>query len=179
MSVHLRRFAWIISISCLLASLSPAGPGPDRMASVSIRTISNYRPGVAGQGEIYSYLTRWFESQGVKVVQNAEWTVWFNALVIDTSDTSRVLLAIGLGHTLPKEVIDLGKQSEFFYSFLPAAQKASLPKEGKWVREYFTEEFLYEFVYPVDEKLEVVPRTKLLERLDELVRELCSRQLEG
>jgi hypothetical protein len=149
------------------------------MASVSIRTITTYRPGVAGQGEIYNYLTRWFESQGVKVVENAEWTVWFNALAIDESDTNLVLLAIGLGHALPKEVIDLGKQSEFFYSYLRAATKASLPKEGKWVREYFTEGFLCEFVYPVDEKLVVVPRKKLLERLGELVKELCAQRLEG
>jgi hypothetical protein len=75
--------------------------------------------------------------------------------------------------------MDLGKQSEFFYSYLPAAAEASLPKEGKWVREYITEGFLYEFIYPLDEKLVVVPRKKLLERLDELVKALCERQLKG
>jgi hypothetical protein len=134
---------------------------------------------VAGQGEIYSYLTHWFESRGVKVVENAEWSVWFNAITIGDADTNQILLAIGLGHTLPKEAIDLGKQSEVFYSSLPATTKASLPKEGKWVREYVTEGFLYEFIYPLDEKLVVVPREKLLERLNELVKELCVDQLKG
>jgi len=179
MSIHLRRFAWVISLLCSLALVSFAAPGPDKMASVRIRTISTYQPDAAGQGEVYHYLTQWFESRGVKVVENADWTVWFNSQVVDESDTNTVVLAIGLGHTLPKEAMDLGKQSEFFYSYLPAAAKASLPKEGKWVREYITEGFLYEFIYPLDEKLVVVPRKKLLERLDELVKALCERQLKG
>ena len=158
MSIHLRRFAWIISLSCSLPFFIVAAPGPDKMASVRIRMMSTSRTDVGCQGEIYNYLTRWFESQGVKVVENAEWTVWFNSQVIDESDTNTVILAIGLGHTLPKEAIELGKQSEFFYSYLPAATRASLPKEGKWVREYITEGFLYEFIYPLDEKLVVLPR---------------------
>jgi hypothetical protein len=179
MSVHLRKLSWIISLSCSLAFITLAGPGPDKMASVRITTMSTFRPTVAGQGEIHRYLTRWFEAQGVKVVDNAEWVVWFNALTVDELDSSRVVLAIGLGHTLPKEAIDLGKKSEVFYSSLPTATKASLPADGKWVREYITEGFLYEFFYPLDEKLVVVPREKLLERLDELVTELCARQLKG
>lgn len=179
MSIHLRRFTWIISFLCSFASVVLAGPGPDKMATVRIRTISTYRPDVAGQGEINNCLNKWFESQGVRVVEKAEWSVWFNALRIGESDTNQILLAIGLGHTLPKEAIDLGKKSEVFYSSIPAATKASLPKEGKWVREYITEGFLYEFIYPLDEKLVVVPREKLLERLGELVKELCSNQLKG
>ena len=179
MSTLLHRVARILSLICFLTLAGFASPGPDKMASVRIRTISTYRPGVAGQGEICNHLTKWFESQGVKVVEKAEWSVWFNAIPIGESDTNQVLLAIGLGHTLPKEAIDLGMKSEVFYSSMPATTKASLPKDGKWVREYVTEGFLYEFIYPLDEKLVVVPRAKLLERLDELVGELCANQLKG
>ncbi|MCX6135029.1 MAG: hypothetical protein NTU47_14545 [Ignavibacteriales bacterium] len=179
MSNHLSRFTWIIILSCALAAVSSAGARPDKMASVRIKTLSMYRPSVAGQGEIHTHLTRWFESQGVKVSDTAEWVVWFNALNIDESDTNHIILAIGLGHTLPKEAIEMGKKSEIFYSHLPVSKKSSLPAEGKFIREYVTEGFLYEFMYPLDEKLAVVPRQKLLERLDELVNDLCARQLEG
>ena len=71
---NLRRVSWMFFLTYSLSLVCLAGPGPDKMASVCIRTISTYRPTVAGQGEIHTYLTRWFESQGVKVIQNAEWT---------------------------------------------------------------------------------------------------------
>jgi len=140
--------------------------------------MTTYQPSVAGQGEIYNHLTKWFESQGVKVADHADWVLSFTALPIDESDTSRILLAIGLGCSLPKDVIDQGRKSEVFFGFLPASKRASLPKEGKWVREEITENFLYEFIYPVDERLAVVPRGQLLQRLDELVKEICGRRLE-
>jgi hypothetical protein len=114
----------------------------------------------------------------VKVADHAEWVLSFNASPMDESDTVRVLLSIGLGYSLPKGVIDSGKESEVFFSFLPASKRASFPKEGKWVRELITEDFLYEFSSPVEEKLVVVSRDKLLQRLDELVKELCGRRLE-
>lgn len=179
MPVQLRRFACIISLVCSVAAISFAGARPDKMASVRITTLSTFRPSVAGQGEILAHLKQWFESQGVKVVDTAEWVVWFNAFNIDESDTNHIILAIGLGHTLPKEAIELGKKSEVFYSNLPLLRKSSLPVEGKFIREYVTEGFLYEFMYPLEEKLAVVPRQKLLERLDELMNDLCARQLEG
>ena len=179
MHVQLRRFAFIISLLCSVAVVSSAGPRPDKMASVRIRTISMFRPSVAGQGEILAHLKQWFESHGVKVVDTAEWVVWFNALNIDESDTNQIILAIGLGHTLPKEVIELGKKSEVFYSHLPVSKKSLLPAEGKFIREYVTEGFLYEFMYPLDEKLVVVPRQKLLERLDEIMNDVCAKQFEG
>lgn len=179
MALHACKFAWIITVSCSLASLSLAGVGPNKMASVRIQTIATFQPHVAGQGEILNYLTRWFESRGVKVVDHAEWVLSFNALPMDHLDTARVLLSIGLGFSLPKDVIDEGKEAEMFFSFLPASKRASFPKEGKWVREQITENFLYQFIYPLDEKLVLVDREKLLQRLEELVKELCGSRLEG
>jgi hypothetical protein len=167
------RVAWIISFLCFFAVITLAGAGPDKMASVRIRTISTYRPDVAGQGEIHTHLARWFESRGVKIVDSAEWVIWFSSVPIDDFDTSKVLLTVGLGHTLPRAVIELGKKSEVSYSNLPAATRATLPVEGKFIREYVTEGFLYGYMYPLDEIVQVVPRDKLLERLEEIVIKLC------
>ena len=173
----LRAVAWTIFLTSLLIVAAFAGSGPGKMTSVRITTMSTFRPTIAGQGEINTYLTRWFESQGVKVIDKSEWVVWFNAIPASETDTNRVILLIGIGHTLPKEAIEVGRKSEIFYSNLPAATKASLPAEGKWVREYVTEGFLYEFMYPLEEKLELVPREKLLERVDAIVNDLCVNQL--
>ena len=179
MVLRLSRFIWIIPLFCFLAQVSLAGPRPGKMTSVRITSSPNSQQSAAGWVEMFTHITRWFESQGVKVEEKTEWTVWINARTIDESDTNTIILSVGLGHALPKEAIELGKQSEVFYSSFPATMKASLTKEGKWVREYITEGYLYEFVYPLDEKLAVVSREKLLERLDQIVSDLCERQLKG
>ena len=66
MSSILSTVAWTISLSFVLTTVSLAGPGSGKMASVHVTTMSTFRPTVAGQGDILTYLTRWFESQGVK-----------------------------------------------------------------------------------------------------------------
>ena len=172
----LRSAVQMLFLACFLAVAAFAGSHPDRISSIRIATISAFHPEQAAQGEIHTFLTHWFEARGISVVDRAEWVLWFSS-VVDERDTSRILLAIGLGHTLPKEAIQLGKESEVFYTRLARVNKAGQTPEGKAVREYVTECFLYEFMYPLAEKLEVIARPELLSRVEEMVQQVCAEQL--
>jgi hypothetical protein len=57
------------------------------------------------------------------------------------------------------------------------ARRVLLPKEGKKVRQLVTECLLMKFVFPVDQRLLVVPGSRLLEQLDDAVSAIYERRL--
>ena len=57
----------------------------------------------------------------------------------------------------------------------PAEKRAALPAEGKWVRESLSEDFLYEYMHPVDHELVIVSKSHLFERMDDIVEQLYRR----
>ena len=74
--------------------------------------------------------------------------------------------------TLPEEVVKLGKENEIFYSVYGKKDKRkNLPKEGKFIREYVTEEFLRQFNDIYRHEIYVVKERKLQEKCKEIVDE--------
>jgi hypothetical protein len=127
------------------------------------------------QHQSTQHLTQWLQTKGISVANKASRIFWCDVYMFDGPDSNTVVLSVGLGQTLPPRVIKLGKKAEVLYSGMPAKKRAAFPKEGKWVRESLSEDFLYEFMMPVDHKVVIVERSRLFDRLDEIAEQLYQR----
>jgi hypothetical protein len=96
----------------------------------------------------------------VAVVDKADWIVWCDTCEAEGPGPDQVVLIVGVGHTLPRKVIEFGNKAEIMHAGFPAEKRESL-----------SEDFLYEFLFPADQKL-VVSRLDLFERLDEIAEQI-------
>jgi len=89
---------------------------------------------------------------------------------IKKSDENEIILSVLTTIKLPDEVIELGKKNEIFYSIHSSKKKyKNLPKEGKYIREYVTEEYLKQFHDIYDHEIFIVPETKLEEQCKKII----------
>ena len=101
--------------------------------------------------------------------------MWCDAYSFQGPDSDKIVLSVGVGHSLPEQVIGLGKKAEILYAGMSAEKRASLPAEGKWVRESLSEDFLYVFMMPVDQELAIVPKSQVFKKLDAIADKLYQR----
>lgn len=71
---------------------------------------------------------------------------------------------------LPKEIIDFNKKNEIFYKSIK--DKENLPKEGKFIREMMTEEFLRNYRQPKGYDSLIVDKDDLDASIENMVRNL-------
>jgi hypothetical protein len=166
-------------IICLcLSFLSPCRGGvpADTSVKVQIRWLqSPWNLPTAVQHQTTNHLVDWLQSRGMRVADKAEYILWCDVYSFEGPDSGNVVLSVGLGKALPAQLIDFGTKAEILYAGISAKKKTALPKEGKWVRESLTEDFLYEYMRPVDHELVIVSKAHLLERLDVIVEQLYRR----
>lgn len=152
------------------------GVPADTSLKVQIQWLrSSWRPPTALQYQATDHLVKWLQSKGMRVADKADRIFWCDVYTFEGPDSEKVVLSVGLGHSLPAKVIELGKKAEVLYEGMSAKQKASLPKEGKWVRESLSEDYLYEYVHHDDYELVIVSKSQLFERLDDLMEQLYRR----
>ena len=162
---------WIIC-SGLVPGVCSA-TGADSVAGIQcIGSLASWRAGDHLQQASWECIRAWARSRGIPIVNKAEWAVWVDAAYVSNSDTNQLMLSVGIAHTLPDDAIEAGKQAEVFYSFLSPERRAKLPEEGKWVRQKMTEEFLVQFVMPIDHRIVLVHRSEVWARLGSLLDEL-------
>ena len=117
----------------------------------------------------------WLKSRGIALADKADQIVWCDVYTFEGPDSEDVVLSVGLGQALPAKVIELGKKAEILYVEMSAEKRAALPEEGNWVRESLSEDFLYEYMHPVDHELVIVSKSHLFERMDDIVEQLYRR----
>jgi hypothetical protein len=169
------RFACIALSLSIFPLLSLARSENDSVRQVQITSLAAGRPHTAVQEEAGHLLYRWFTSRGVVITEKAEWAIWCDVSSVDGIDAEHVLLAVGYGRVLPKDVMELGKKAEAFYSYLPSEKRTKLPAEGKAVREYMSEGYLCQFLFPVDQEIVVVPKRELKRYVDSMVQRIYDR----
>jgi hypothetical protein len=175
MRVHLTLFACFVLLFSFLPIARVAAAAKDSVRQVQITSLTASRPPTPLREEAGRRLYHWFTSRGIVVTEKAEWAIWCEVSTAEGIDPEHVLLAVGYGRVLPGDVMELGKKAEAFYSYLPPEKKSMLPPEGKGVREYMSEEFLCEFVFPIDQEIVVVPRRELSRHVDAMVQKIYDR----
>jgi hypothetical protein len=99
------------------------------------------------------------DSLGVTTTsKQEEYVLFINA----TEERGQVAVSLLFGHLLPDEVVDLTKKAEVFYTGIRREKRATLPEDGKWVRELVTEDFMRQFVMPMESRL-LLAQTKDLQ----------------
>lgn len=88
-------------------------------------------------------------------------------------DNDKIALSVVEMQALPKEAVEVGKKAEVFYSKLDADKKASLPEEGKFIREYMSAEYLKQFRSVWGNNLEIIN----LSDLEKFSRNLAAKYL--
>lgn len=165
-------------VCCSLLSETCAAAANDSTAGIQcIGSLASWRAGEPLQRASWEGIRDWSRARGVPIVNKADWAVWIDAACANESDSNQVILSVGIAHTLPEEAMEAGKRAEVFYSFLTAEHRAKLPKEGKWVRELMTEEFLAQFVMPIDHRIVLVRRSDVPARLGMLLDELTRNRV--
>jgi hypothetical protein len=76
-------------------------------------------------------------------------------------DDNKIALSVVEMQVLPKEVVEVGKKAEVFYSMLDESKKANLPVEGKFIREYVSSEYMKQFRMVWDDNLEIIDINEL------------------
>ena len=175
MCIRLTRVASILLPLSILPMVSFAATGTDSVRQVQITSFAAGRPPTALREEAGRRLYRWFTSRGIVVTEKAEWAIWCDVTTADGIDAEHVLLAVGYGRVLPGDVMELGKKAEAFTSYLPAEKKSKLPAEGKGVREYMSEGYLRQFLFPIDQEIVVVPKRDLGRYVDSMVQRIYDR----
>jgi hypothetical protein len=165
-------------LCCSLLTETGAAAGNDSTAGIQcIASLASWRAGEALQRAAWEGIRDWSRARGVPILDKADWAVWIDASYAVESDSNEVILSVGIAHTLPEEAMEAGKRAEVFYSYLTPEHRAKLPKEGKWVRELMTQEFLLQFVMPIDHRIVLVQRRDVPARLSSLLDELTRNRI--
>ena len=85
--------------------------------------------------------------------------------------TNKVAIQVSEMQVLPKEAVEVGKKAEIFYSWLDEKKKAELPEQGKFVREYASEEYLKQFRLIWSNGLDIVEKAEI----DNYVQKIVSK----
>ena len=105
-----------------------------------------------------SVLTNRLKELGIGLAERPQlWVVLTDARQSGDS----IVIFIQVGHSVPEEVVHLSRDAEVFYASLPPEKRVNLPKEGKWVRETVTEEYIRQFMLPLEGRLLVVASDSL------------------
>lgn len=165
-----RLISWavvaVFSVSICLAQT----PAADSTSSIQcITSLTSWHKGEALARSCSQWLQEWSKSRGILIEQRAEWAVWIDAVPVDDPGSDQFILSVGIGHTLPDDAMEVGKRAEVLYSSLPSERRATLPGDGKWVREMMTGEFLSQFVMPIDQHALVVHRSELPSRAEAML----------
>lgn len=173
----LRLRLGLMACLCFSTLFSCRGGVPaEASMKIQIRWLqSPWKLPTALQHQTANHLTRWLQSRGMVVVDKAHQIIWCDVYTFEGPDSENVVLSVGLGQALPSNMIELGKKAEVLYAGMSPKKKASLPKEGKRIRESLSEDFLYEYMRPDDHELVIVSKSHLFERLDELMEQLFRR----
>jgi hypothetical protein len=170
------RLGLIVCLCFSILCTSSGGVPADSVAKVEIRWLqSPWTLPTPLQHETTAHLVQWLRTRGIAVADKADRIFWCDVYTFDGPDSNNVVLSVGVGQTLPARVIEFGKKAEVLYSGTSAKKKTALPKEGKWVRESLSEDFLYQYMQPLDHKLVIVAKSHLFERLDEIAELLYQR----
>ncbi|MFK7843924.1 MAG: hypothetical protein AB8G77_01390 [Rhodothermales bacterium] len=79
----------------------------------------------------------------------------------EEDERQQVALSITVLHKLPEEVVALGKKEQVFYKTIADQDPATHPEEGKWVREYMSEEFLRQFAMVQGNYVEITDKARM------------------
>jgi len=76
---------------------------------------------------------------------------------------------------LPKEIIDFCAKNEAFYLLGEKRRKDQLPKEGKFVREYVTSEFLWQFGQVSENELVITNQADIKNSCSKVIKEFLKK----
>jgi hypothetical protein len=93
--------------------------------------------------------------------------------VKEIKETNKIAISVVEMNVLPKEAVEIGRKSEIFYSSLDEKKKAELTEEGRFIREYVSEEYLKQFRQIWNQYLEVIE----INDLDNFTQKIISKFL--
>jgi hypothetical protein len=176
MHLALPRLRAVVCLWFSLLLTCQAGSAADTSLTVQIRGLQSARMlPTPLQFQSTEHLIGWLQSKGIGVADKASRIFWCDVYTLEGTDSNNVVLSVGLGQALPSKVLEWGKKEEILYSSMPVIKKSKLPKEGKWVRESLSEDFLYEYIQPIDHVLVIVDKPHLFKRIDEIAELLYQR----
>ena len=111
------------------------------------------------QSTVVEALKNAFEAKkAVLTTSVPQWTVVVDAI---TLESDKYVVSYVLLRGLPESFVDLAKKNEAFYSNVSEEKRATFSKEGKFVREMMSEEFIREFGMPLDSHISIIKRNEL------------------
>jgi hypothetical protein len=155
----IRILAVLLVLSVAVFSASGQTAKPTRVYVSSMPTGTQW---TELQQHAYTAVKTHLDSLGVVTTSKQEEYVLF----VDASEErDQVAVSLLFGHALPDEVVELSKKAEVMYSGLPADKQATLSKDGKWVREQVTEDFVRQFMMPMESRIFLAHKKDLQARL--------------
>jgi hypothetical protein len=166
------RFASLLLALPLLITITRGQSSPP--SGLYLSTLPTGSGWTEMQKEVYDLSRQQLESLGATLTENEEAYV----LYLDATENDGIVsVSFLMGHALPKEVLELSKNAEVMYTGVSAEKKATFPAEGKWVREKMSEEFVRQFVMPLESRLKQVKEGELNATLRQEVEELFAKYL--
>lgn len=178
--MHLQKsIGWIVCVIGLIlfsiSTVSSANNDEKQLVKVGVR--------ISGSGaltELDKKIKQYFKNEVDKRAVYSEEPVFeffINSETINKNENEIVLSVIAT-IKLPEEVIKLGKKNEIFYSIRGSKNKwKNLPKEGKFIREYVTEEYLKQFNDIYEHEIYIIPETKLEEQCKKIIDDFFRKYL--
>ena len=112
------------------------------------------------QSAVLEALKNSLEAKKAVLTSNVpQWTVVVDAI---TLEPDKYVVSYVLLRGLPESFVDLAKKNEVFYSNASEEKRAKYSKEGKFVREMMSEEFIREFGMPLDSHISIIKRNELM-----------------
>ena len=170
-----RGLSFIIVFSIVLCSTVLAGNG---VQTVQVTIISYNSKWTDLQVQLIKSLKSRLQAKGATVTDKAsDWVLLVNATPVEQLKGDLTVVSVVVLHGLPKEVVELSKKAEVFYSNLSDEKRAQIPKEGKWVREMVSEEYISQYAVPINNELHVVPTKDFETTISTIVDNFCSLYL--
>jgi hypothetical protein len=76
-------------------------------------------------------------------------------LVDAVEQQDHVALSLLLGHAVPDAVLQVSAEAEVMFANVPTEKRAAFSRDGKWVRELVSKDFVRQFVMPITSRLVV------------------------
>jgi hypothetical protein len=165
----------VFFLFALFSCISFAGPDT---RTVQVTGISSNQSWSDLQLKLFESIKTRLKSNGVPVSdKGSDWVLLVDVVSIEQLNGEFIVVSVIVLQSLPKEVVELSKKAEVFYSNLSDEKRAQLPKEGKWLREMVTEEYVGQFSTPLSKDLLVIPKADLEKTAFKIVDNFCSTYL--
>ena len=143
----------VLILSLTLSAFAQQGP------KIHLTAVSPMGRWTEEQSAVLEALKTAFEAKKADVTSNVP--LWTVVVDVVSHESDKYIVSYVLLRGLPEPYIELARKNEMFYSNVSEEKRATYPKEGKFVREIMSEEFVRQFGLPLDSHISIIKRNEL------------------